>query len=396
MPADLWRRAVSGPRGRRTHASDDGFTLVEVLVSITLMAIVMASLSAFFITTVSATDQQSGRQSATQLAQDAVELVRGLKGSAILTGRAKCGVGATCAAPVAGVAPYLADLEEWDYPTGTAAQLPTTAKQVVVSGVTYAQNWYVGKCWQPLAGGACQKDPGTGPIQFLRLVVGISWSEKHCPANACSVVTSTLINSATVSPLFKSDQTAPPPVVSNPGNQVDDVNWPVSLTLAAAGGAPPLTWTATGLPPGLSLSPAGVVSGSPTSTGSYSVTVTATDGFKLAGSAPFTWTIKPAPTVTTPTPQSGEVTVAATAVQVTAANGVAPYTWSATGLPPGLSINGTGKITGTPTTAGAYSVVATATDAKGRTASSNPFAWNVIACPAIPAPSGAAPGGGAP
>ena len=63
MPAGLWRHAVRGPRGRSTlpgNARDEGFTLVEVLVSIALMTIVMTALTTFFVATGSATSQQSG------------------------------------------------------------------------------------------------------------------------------------------------------------------------------------------------------------------------------------------------------------------------------------------------------------------------------------------------
>jgi len=48
--------------------------------------------------------------------------------------------------------------------------------------------------------------------------------------------------------------------------------------------------------------------------------------------------------------------------QLAAVGGVEPYTWSATGLPAGLSITTSGKITGTPTIAGTYSVIVTAKD----------------------------------
>jgi len=68
------------------------------------------------------------------------------------------------------------------------------------------------------------------------------------------------------------------------------------ITLSASGGTAPYTWTGTGLPAGLSLSTGGVVSGTPTTAGTYNVTVTAKDSAATpaSGSASFTFTISPA------------------------------------------------------------------------------------------------------
>ncbi|HET8661998.1 MAG TPA: proprotein convertase P-domain-containing protein [Micromonosporaceae bacterium] len=84
--------------------------------------------------------------------------------------------------------------------------------------------------------------------------------------------------------------------VSNPGNQTSTVGTaitPVSHT--ASGGTSPYTFTGSGLPPGLSLSSAGTVSGTPTTAGTYTVTVTATDSSSPAktGSTSYTWTVNP-------------------------------------------------------------------------------------------------------
>jgi hypothetical protein len=80
-------------------------------------------------------------------------------------------------------------------------------------------------------------------------------------------------------------------------------------------------------------------------------------------------------TVTNPGSRTGTVGTA-TSLQLTASGGTAPYTWSATGLPAGLSISSSGLISGTPTTAGSYSVTATARDATGATGSAT-FAWTI-------------------
>ena len=62
MLTGLWRRAVRRAHASRTRGLDEGFTLVEVLVSIALITIVTTALTTFFLTTTSATGQQSIRQ----------------------------------------------------------------------------------------------------------------------------------------------------------------------------------------------------------------------------------------------------------------------------------------------------------------------------------------------
>jgi subtilase family serine protease len=80
--------------------------------------------------------------------------------------------------------------------------------------------------------------------------------------------------------------------VTNPGNQSTKVGTAVNLALQASGGTGSYTWSATGLPAGLSLNTStGVVSGSPTTAGTSTVTVTAKDSANATGSATFTWTV---------------------------------------------------------------------------------------------------------
>ena len=80
--------------------------------------------------------------------------------------------------------------------------------------------------------------------------------------------------------------------VTSPGPQSATTGAPITpLTLAAAGGTAPYTWVATGLPDGLVISAAGVVSGTPAAAGTSSVTVTATDSTGVSGSASFSFEV---------------------------------------------------------------------------------------------------------
>jgi subtilase family serine protease len=83
------------------------------------------------------------------------------------------------------------------------------------------------------------------------------------------------------------------PSVNNPGNQTSTVGTAVSLQLSASGGTAPYTWSASGLPAGLSISSSGRISGTPTTAGTSNVTVTVTDSASKTGSASFSWTVNP-------------------------------------------------------------------------------------------------------
>jgi hypothetical protein len=81
--------------------------------------------------------------------------------------------------------------------------------------------------------------------------------------------------------------------VTNPGSQTSTVGTAASLQMSATDSASgqTLSYTATGLPAGLSISSSGLISGTPTTAGTSSVTVTARDTTGASGSASFTWTV---------------------------------------------------------------------------------------------------------
>ena len=185
---------------------------------------------------------------------------------------------------------------------------------------------------------------------------------------------------------FTPGGTTPPPTdvtVANPGNQTGTVGVATSLNNSASGGSSPYTWSATGLPAGLSISSSsGTISGTPSTAGTSNVTVTAQDSAGKTGSTTFSWTINPqggggTVTVTNPGTQQSFVGFQTFPLQIRATDSSgAPLTFSATGLPPGLRISASGSITGTPTSGGTYRVTVTATDAGGGHGATT-FSWIV-------------------
>ncbi len=85
--------------------------------------------------------------------------------------------------------------------------------------------------------------------------------------------------------------------VTNPGSQTGTVGAAASLQVKASDSASgqALTYSATGLPAGLSISSStGLISGTPTTAATSTVTVTAKDGTGASGSASFGWTVSAA------------------------------------------------------------------------------------------------------
>ena len=83
-----------------------------------------------------------------------------------------------------------------------------------------------------------------------------------------------------------------PPTLVNPGDRTSAVGQAVTLQLQGADpDSQPLTYSATGLPPGVTImASTGFISGTPTTAGTYSVTAGASDG-TLTASQTFTWSI---------------------------------------------------------------------------------------------------------
>lgn len=189
----------------------------------------------------------------------------------------------------------------------------------------------------------------------------------------------------TICPVIKVD---PPSATAN-------IGFAYSGAFAAAGGTAPYTFSSTGtFAQGLTFNAdTGVLSGTPTTEGTFTSEITILDASKCGTTVRFTMTVAcpnvavgPAsvPNGTTGTPYK-TVTFAAT-------GGIAPYEYSAAGdLPPGLILKGD-QLGGTPTTAGSYKFAITAKDLNGCSDSQTYIIDIVAGCPTISV-TGTLPGG---
>ena len=152
-----------------------------------------------------------------------------------------------------------------------------------------------------------------------------------------------------------------------------EINLAYTETFTAAGGSGTYTWSKISgtLPPGLTLSPSGSLTGTPNTAGTYNFTVQAVDSNKSTASEPFALTIEGPVAISTPGNLSAGSLNSSYSENLQATAGLAPYSWMVTAgsLPTGLSLTTAGLLAGTPSVSGTFTFTATVTDSLGATAS---------------------------
>lgn len=162
------------------------------------------------------------------------------------------------------------------------------------------------------------------------------------------------------------------------------INTSYSQQLSASGGTSPYTYsTSSPLPAGVTLSSSGLLSGTPTQSGDYSLTIQVTDSASNSINVQRTLSVGSVNITISPSSLPSATQNTAFSQQLSASGGTGPYTYSATGsLPSGISLTSGGLLSGTPTASGTFSIGIVATDANSNTGSTTYSL--VIAAPAVP------------
>jgi uncharacterized protein (TIGR03437 family) len=140
---------------------------------------------------------------------------------------------------------------------------------------------------------------------------------------------------------------------------------PYAVPFLAVGGAGgPYTWSvfSGALPAGLALSPAGVLSGNPSSPGNSSFLVSVSDGVSPPAGLTASLSVYGALFITTEFLPNGTVNLAYGPVILAATGGSGSVAWSAAGLPAGISISAGGALSGASPAAGTFAVAIAAVD----------------------------------
>ena len=175
-----------------------------------------------------------------------------------------------------------------------------------------------------------------------------------------------------------------PVVISPTSLPTATVNVPTTQTLTATGGnGGPYTFAVVaGAPPtGVTLSPGGSLSGTPTAAGTFNFTVSANDGVSPIATQAYAWVV--AVITVTPTALPTLVVNQPASIQFAAiGGGGGPFTFSVSSgsLPAGVTLNSTtGLASGTPTTAGAVAFTIQALDAATSTTGARAYTGAVLA-----------------
>jgi prepilin-type N-terminal cleavage/methylation domain-containing protein len=185
-------------RLRRSDPADErGFTLVEVVVAMTLMAGLLAATGVLVVRALTDTGRTSRAVTATLLANSALETARNVTAqqgqdgtTALLRGRTPAVVDAVGVADL-----RLTDTRIAYGPPDPAGPLVPPAGTSVVDGTTYTVRTVIGTCTRDATGGACDLAAGhTDPVTLHRVVAAVTWP--GCGPAECPVTATTLLDTA--------------------------------------------------------------------------------------------------------------------------------------------------------------------------------------------------------
>jgi len=264
-------------------------------------------------------------------------------------------------------------------PTVSTTSLPTGTQNIAYTATLAATGGTAPYMWSLSSGtlpSGLTLASSTGVISGTPTATGVSnFTVQVSDANAATATQALSIN-ITLSPIVT---TASLPGATQNGSY--------SATLTASGGTAPYSWSISAgtLPAGLTLASAtGVISGTPTGTGTSNFTVQVTDTNSQSGTKGLSLTVASPPSVTTSSLPGGTQN-SAYSTTLAATGGTAPYTWSISAgtLPAGLTLaSGTGVISGTPTGTGTSNFSVRVTDANS-VAAAQSLSITVVAPPII-------------
>jgi YVTN family beta-propeller protein len=163
--------------------------------------------------------------------------------------------------------------------------------------------------------------------------------------------------------------TAVKPALTSPGNQTSTVGTALTVQLSASDpNNDPLTYSASGLPPGLSIaSNTGRITGTPTTAGTYSVNLAVTDGVSNA-SVSISWRVNsagPPLVLAAPTAPAPATTGSNSSFSASATGTGVQYSWDFGDGSAATPFSSAGSVSRSYANPGVYNVTVTARDSAG-------------------------------
>ncbi len=183
--------------GRRRPAGEEGLSLIEVLVALSLLITVMATTAGFFTTSLKQSNGQTQAQEAAVLADQQLDYTRSVAATSLLAGRTQAAVQAQIASP--GRADLSQDVTtsgNYDTAVPPSSSMSVPIKMTTtVSGTAYTVVTFIDQCYVSVAANqTCTKtDSGNGWV--YRITVDVSYSlagGRACGSSSCQFVASTL------------------------------------------------------------------------------------------------------------------------------------------------------------------------------------------------------------
>jgi prepilin-type N-terminal cleavage/methylation domain-containing protein len=222
-----------GPRA----TNDDGFSMVEMMVSLLIIAIVSSASIAFFVDNIRAVNNQRQHQEAVFVADQQLESVQSLPIAKLVTGRTQAEVNALFLTPAAtslNITGQDDTTSAGDYDaTASGANCSvshcvvpvtgaaTNGSPVVINNVSYNPTTFIDVCWYNNVTGFCTPNKTATTTQEYRVSVWVAWTSGGVCTNGCNYSTSTLIDPST-DPLFNTNISFPSAVLTTPSSGAVD------------------------------------------------------------------------------------------------------------------------------------------------------------------------------
>jgi prepilin-type N-terminal cleavage/methylation domain-containing protein len=215
-------RLIARASGRGTQP-DAGFSMVEMMVSLVVIAIVATASVTFFINNIRGVNNQRQHQEAVYLADQQLETVQSLPVAKLVKGRTQTEVTALYSTPAA-TAMKITTQDDFANSGNYDATATATGNETVpvtvtktVNGVPYSLTTFIDVCWYTGSTGVCGPTQSAITTKEYRVSIYEAWTSPGECSNACSYTTSTIID-PNADPVFNTNLSAPTGTLTTPSN----------------------------------------------------------------------------------------------------------------------------------------------------------------------------------